>query len=184
MNCAPNCLVTVTCPTSLYPVKLVCNALHCLARHAGEVDTSESSKNTLRAAIPGIAVGAVVTVLLIVFISLLLIIACTWRGQRRKKITLQSSSSSYASRSSSKDSLNFPEVATPDLCRKSPGGMEMKPLEFKNIISEDDEDLIPSGAIPVGLFREHVDKFDENRQLLFQHEFDVSDVIVTSYFIQ
>ena len=145
------------------------------------MDTSESSKNTLRAAIPGIAVGAVVTVLLIVFISLLLIIACTWRGQRRKKITLQSrSSSSYASRSSSKDSFNFPEVATPDLCRKSPGGMEMKPLEFKNIISEDDEDLIPSGAIPVSLFREHVDKFDENRQLLFQHEFDVSDVIVTS----
>ena len=45
--------------------------------------------------------------------------------------------------------------------------------------SDDDEsDLIPSGAIPVNFFREHVEKFEEARQLLFEREFDVSDDVI------
>ena len=52
--------------------------------------------------------------------------------------------------------------------------MELKPLG----LAEEDSKLIPSGAIPVNVFREHVDKFDENRQLLFQREFDVSDDVM------
>ena len=56
--------------------------------------------------------------------------------------------------------------------------MELKPLNLGEV-----SDLIPSGAIPVSDFREHVEKFDENRQLLFQKEFDVSYDIIIMLFI-
>ena len=68
--------------------------------------------------------------------------------------------------------MDIPEPATPDLCRKTEG-LELNALNFVSGEDEDDE-LVPSGAVPVNMFREHVEKFDENRQLLFQQEFDVS----------
>ena len=96
------------------------------------------------------------------------------------------SSSSPPSYYSSKESLDGPVIATPDLSRKAKVAMEMKPLDLHvgAPFSEDDGEMIPSGAIPVNMFREHVEKFDENRQLLFQHEFDVSDVVITSWSVR
>ena len=69
--------------------------------------------------------------------------------------------------------MDIPHDTTPELCRKS-APIELKPLD----LGEEESELVPSGAIPVNAFREHVEKFDENRQLLFQREFDVSDDVI------
>lgn len=126
-------------------------------------------------------------VLLVTLIVVLVVIVCYYKKCQRSRQygvhTHSASSSSPPSYHSSKESLDRPVIATPDLSRKAKVAMEMKPLDFGAPFSEDDGEMIPSGAIPVNMFREHVERFDENRQLLFQHEFDVSDVIITSWLI-
>ena len=54
---------------------------------------------------------------------------------------------------------------------------DLPEMDLAALVSEDHvHEAIPTnGAIPVNMFREHVERFDENRQLRFQHEFDVSD---------
>ena len=119
--------------------------------------------------------------LLIVVVVMLFIIVCYCKLKgKRRKFDINSQEEPSSSYSSSKGSLNNPELATPDLCRKA-SVMEMKQLDLSGLISSEDEDLIPSGAIPVDMFSEHMEKFNENCRLLFQREFDVSDVIIMSW---
>lgn len=134
---------------------------------------------------PAIVGIVVVVVLVVILLVVLVVIVCYCKRRRQTRqydirSKSASSSSSPPSYMSSKETLDRPEIATPELSRKAKIAMEMKPLD---IISDDDE-IIPSGVIPVNMFREHVERFDENRQLLFQHEFDVSDVITTSYTVE
>lgn len=163
-----------------------CEMSFCHSSGAGsKVDSGDSKKQNNDLSIPAaIAVSVVVIILLATLIVVLVVIVCYCKKCRRSKqygVHNQSaSSSSPPSYHSSKGSLDGPVIATPDLSRKAKVAMELKPLEFGAPFSEDDGEMIPSGAIPVNMFREHVEKFDENRQLLFQHEFDVSDVIITS----
>lgn len=163
-----------------------CEMSFCHSSGAGsKVDSGDSKKQNDDLSIPAaIAVSVVVIILLATLIVVLVVIVCYCKKCRRSKQygvhTQSASSSSPPSYHSSKGSLDGPVIATPDLSRKAKVAMELKPLEFGAPFSEDDGEMIPSGAIPVNMFREHVEKFDENRQLLFQHEFDVSDVVITS----
>lgn len=138
-------------------------------------------------AISGVVVVILLLVALIVVLVIVIIVCYCKRSRRRSQEynvhSRSPSSSSPPSYRSSKESLDRPVMETPELSRKAKIAMEMKPLDLSALVSEDDGEMIPSGAIPVNLFREHVEKFDENRQLLFQHEFDVSDVIITSWSI-
>ena len=143
-------------------------------------DSSESdnSSNILEDVfIPIIAAGAVAVILIVLLIILTIVICCVcYKKRKQKKYHLEARSISMTS--SSKDSVGeFPAVSTPELCRRAPL-TEMAVMDYS---SDDDEerDLIPSGAIPVNLFREHVEKFDQARQLLFQREFDVSDDVIS-----
>ena len=64
-------------------------------------------------------------------------------------------------------------IATPDLGRMINGGNpELKQLDGQFSFLKSSFD--PSGPISVDKFAEHVEKFDSNRQLLFQEEYDVS----------
>ena len=63
-------------------------------------------------------------------------------------------------------------IETPDLGRKvNGGGHELKALDghFFN-----KSPFVPSCPVKVDKFSEHVERFDSNRQLLFQEEYDVS----------
>lgn len=64
-------------------------------------------------------------------------------------------------------------VETPDLGRIiNGGGHELKQLDGQ--FSFFKSSFTPSGPISVDKFFDHVEKFDSNRQLLFQEEYDVS----------
>ena len=66
---------------------------------------------------------------------------------------------------------DFKGTDTPDLIRRGvPNGTEMKELNF----DPKRADCVPSGPIAREDFVKHVEKFDSNRQLLFQEEFEVS----------
>ena len=91
--------------------------------------------------------------------------------QRRWKITTSPSIDSTEDHYSSSPDNGELEVATPDLVRKMNGGLELQSLDEKP------KEFVPSGAFHVHEFLAHVEKFDANRQLLFQEEFDVSLVV-------
>lgn len=62
-------------------------------------------------------------------------------------------------------------VDTPDLSRKVNGGHELKNLDGQFLVRSPFE---LSGPMKMEEFAEHVEKFDSNRQLLFQEEYEVS----------
>jgi protein tyrosine phosphatase len=135
-------------------------------QETGSEDSSGSPSNTLSPAVTGVIVaGVIVSLILIAALVLILVLVYCVRSRRGHKYRLEAHSASLSS--SSKGSMDIPHDSTPELCRRGIP-MELKPLG----LTEEDSELIPSGAIPVNVFREHVDKFDENRQLLFQREFD------------
>ena len=114
--------------------------------------------------------GGIVALLIILTLLVIVICCYTIKGKKEK---YNIHSREECSASSSHESLNNPELATPDLCRKA-SVIEMKPIDLSGLVSSEDKDLIPSRAIPVDKFCEHVEKFGENCRLLFQREFDVS----------
>lgn len=65
-------------------------------------------------------------------------------------------------------------VDTPDLTRKINGGHELKNLNGQFLTRSP---FLPSGPMKMEEFAEHVEKFDSNRQLLFQEEYEVSLLI-------
>lgn len=65
-------------------------------------------------------------------------------------------------------------VPTPDLGRKT-NGIELKQINMINPVSNGTM-FEPSGPIKEEQFATHVERFDANRQLLFQEEFDVCAV--------
>ena len=80
-----------------------------------------------------------------------------------------SSPSVESSEDSQPENQPLESVDTPDLVpHKMNGGVELHSLDEKP------SDFTPSSAIPVQEFLDHVEKFDANRQLLFQQEFEVS----------
>jgi len=91
--------------------------------------------------------------------------------QRRWKITTSPSIDSSEDHYSSSPDNGELAVGTPDLVRKMNGGLELQSLDEKP------KEFVPSGAFHVHEFLAHVEKFDANRQLLFQEEFDVSLVV-------
>ena len=140
--------------------------------HTGPEDSAGSSSSTLSPAVTGvITAGVIVSLILIAALVLILVLVYCIRRRRGHKYRLEAHSASLSS--SSKGSMDIPHDSTPELCRRGIP-MELKPMD----LTEEDSELIPSGAIPINVFREHVDKFDENRQLLFQREFDVSDDVM------
>ncbi|CAI7990187.1 Receptor-type tyrosine-protein phosphatase gamma, partial [Geodia barretti] len=135
-------------------------------QETGPEDSSESSSSTLSPAVTGvITAGVIVSLILIAALVLILVLVYCIRRRRGHKYRLEAHSASLSS--SSKGSMDIPHDSTPELCRRGIP-MELKPMD----LTEEDSELIPSEAIPINVFREHVDKFDENRQLLFQREFD------------
>ena len=62
-------------------------------------------------------------------------------------------------------------VDTPDLTRKINGGHELKNMDGQFLSRSP---FVPRGLIKREKFAEHVEKFDSNRQLLFQEEYEVS----------
>ena len=60
---------------------------------------------------------------------------------------------------------------TPDLAQKVNGGHELKNFDGQFLVRSP---FLPSGPIKMEEFAEHVEKFDSNRQLLFQEEYEVS----------
>lgn len=80
---------------------------------------------------------------------------------------------SVDSNSSSFDGTpDFSITHTPDLARK-PTKDEME-LAMLNGLPTGKHPFVPSGPVSREDFEAHVEKFDANRQLLFQEEFDVS----------
>ena len=65
-------------------------------------------------------------------------------------------------------------VGNPDLVRKINWGLELRSLDEKP------KEFVPSGAFRIHQFLANVEKFDANRQLLFQEEFQVSLVVSLS----
>ena len=62
-------------------------------------------------------------------------------------------------------------VDTPDLTRKINGGHELKNMDGQFLTRSP---FVPRGLIKREKFAEHVEKFDSDRQLLFQEEYEVS----------
>ena len=72
-------------------------------------------------------------------------------------------------------------VDTPDLTRKINGGHELKNLNGQFTAHSP---FLPSGPMKEEEFAKHVEKFDSNRQLLFQEEYEVSSLIFIYSFIK
>ena len=91
------------------------------------------------------------------------------RSSRKQNPSSPSVESSEDSHPEDQFSLPLDSADTPDLVpHKMNGGVELQSLDEKP------SDFTPSSAIPVQEFLDHVEKFDANRQLLFQQEFEVS----------
>ena len=122
-----------------------------------------------------IAVIVVVGALLLLT-AVLLVILCVYI--RRKKREGNHDLAYHGSGNSSLSSLSScKNEDTPDLAKRMNGRRKHKTMEFK--VREDfpDHTEVPfelSGEIRRDDFAAHVAKFDEQRQLLFQEEFDVS----------
>ena len=143
----------------------LCISLSCVSASSGDSDGSTNRITPTVVAV--ITVGVVAALLLMAAALTLFVCCCLQRRRRRYHIGTHSAAVS----SSSKGSLvELPPLSTPELCRRE-APEELKTFDFL----EEDSELIPSDVFPVNLFREHVEKFDENRQLFFQLEFDVSD---------
>ena len=115
----------------------------------------------------------VVVVLLLLIVGIVIVVLClvTLRSARLRTYKPGRMPSVDNSPSSTcNGSVDF-IIDTPDLARKTNGIHELKELDAQYFAKSP---FVPSGPIKLEKFSEHVERFDTNRQLLFQEEYEVS----------
>ena len=126
--------------------------------------------------VAGVSVGVVILIIAITVVAVCIIVIAVGMSKSKKNYQFSNrmaakypSSPSYDDNGSIAETPDLGETDTPELAKRQ-SGVELQPLDDHKSGSSS----IPSGPIPVDRFIAHVEKFDANRQLLFQKEFDVS----------
>ena len=156
---------------------------HSLSRtHTAPLPPDTGSNSPPQVAIIVPIVVVCVLILLLAIVVILAILFYMWRTAKNRTFTLNNTDPKLSvdiSNSSSYESLPpYSQTDTPDLGRKLPNGNFEMDFITNGLPMSTHPKFEPSGPMSREDFESHVERFDANRQLLFQEEYDVSCVCV------